>query len=302
MSKVAVITDSNSGITQAEGAKLGISVLPMPFFIDDELFFEDITLTQEAFYRQLERNADIHTSQPAVGTVTDLWDQALETCDEVVYIPMSSGLSNSCETAIMLAQEYGGRVCVVDNQRISWTQKQSVLEAIELARRGYTAKEIQTILERDGLQASIYIAVDTLKYLKKGGRVTPAAASIGAVLNIKPVLQIQGEKLDAFAKVRGMKQAKSRMLDAVEADLNGRFAGCRTYIRGAYTCSEQEAAAWKAEIQARFPEHDIYLDRLSLSVSCHIGAGSLAIVCVKVPEETGYLEYKPFCAVTDSKG
>ena len=294
MSKVAVITDSNSGITQEEGKRLGISVLPMPFFINDELFFEDITLTQPEFYRHLEAGAEIKTSQPAIGAVTDLWDRALETHDEVVYIPMSSGLSNSCETAIMLSEEYGGRVRVVDNQRISWTQKQSVIEAITLAERGLGAEEIQRILERSGLDASIYIAVDTLKYLKKGGRITPAAASIGAVLNIKPVLQIQGDKLDAFAKVRGMKQAKARMLDAIEKDKNERFAGCQTYIYGAYTCSEEEARTWESEIRERFPEHTVYLDKLSLSVSCHIGAGSMAIVCMKVLDETGYLDYQEF--------
>ena len=233
MKKVAVITDSNSGITQVEAQKLGIAVLPMPFFINDTLYYEDITLTQDEFYRFLEQDADIKTSQPTPEAVMALWDKALERCDEVVYIPMSSGLSGSCATAKMLAEDYNGRVQVVNNQRISWTQKQSVLEAMVLAQKGYDALQIRELLERDALQASIYIAVDTLKYLKKGGRVTPAAAAFATVLNIKPVLQIQGEKLDAYAKVRGKKQAKKTMLDALEKDLNGRFAGEKMYIRGA---------------------------------------------------------------------
>lgn len=294
MQKTAVLTDSNSGITQAEAKRLGISVLPMPFFINEEMFLEDISLTQAEFYKHLERDAEIKTSMPSPAAVTELWDRALQKYEELVYIPMSSGLSSSCEMAAMLAADYGDRVRVVDNRRISWTLKQAVLEAMALAQQGRTAREIQEILEKNALESSIYIAVDTLKYLKKGGRVTPAAASIGTVLNIKPVLQIQGGKLDAFAKVRGMKLAKERMLDAVAADLSGRFAGRRCYIRGAYTCTEVEAAQWKAEIQARFPGHDLYLDRLSLSVSCHIGPGAMAIVCMPALEETGYLDYESF--------
>ena len=191
MKKVAVITDSNSGITQEEAKKLGITVLPMPFFINDELYYEDITLSQEEFYRFLAQNADVKTSQPTPEAVLNLWDKALEAYDEVVYIPMSSGLSSSCETAKMLSQDYEGRVFVVDNQRISWSMKQSVLEALVLAQKGYEGRQIQEILERDGRQASIYITLDTLKYLKKGGRITPAAATFATVLNIKPVLQIE---------------------------------------------------------------------------------------------------------------
>ena len=296
MKKVAVITDSNSGITQVEAQKLGIAVLPMPFFINDTLYYEDITLTQDEFYRFLEQDADIKTSQPTPEAVTALWDKALERCDEVVYIPMSSGLSGSCATAKMLAEDYNGRVQVVNNQRISWTQKQSVLEAMVLAQKGYDALQIRELLERDALQASIYIAVDTLKYLKKGGRVTPAAAAFATVLNIKPVLQIQGEKLDAYAKVRGKKQAKKTMLDALEKDLNGRFAGEKMYIRGAYTCSDEEGAAWIEEVKARFPGCEVYMDRLSLSVSCHIGAGALAVLCVRELPEAGFIDYTAFGA------
>ena len=284
MGRVAVATDSNSGITQKEAEKLGIRVLPMPFFINGELYLEDITLTQEEFYKRLSEDADISTSQPSPGDVIDLWDEILKEYDEIVYIPMSSGLSSSCETAIGLSQDYDGKVHVIDNQRISMTQRQSVLDALEMAKKGMSAQEIDDVLMREKLEASIYITVDTLKYLKKGGRVTPAAAAIGTVLNLKPVLQIQGEKLDSFAKVRGWKAAKKTMLDAAAKDLAGRFSGKEMYIHAAYTCSEEEAMEWKGEIEAKFPGYDIHMDKLSLSVSCHIGAGSKAIACIKKAE------------------
>ncbi|MBD5150759.1 MAG: DegV family protein [Oscillibacter sp.] len=281
MANVAVVTDSNSGITQAAGRELGIRVLPMPFYINEELFFEDITLTQEQFYRRLAEDADISTSQPAPGDVTDLWDEMLQTYDQVVYIPMSSGLSASCETALMLASEYKDKVFVVDNQRISITQRQSALDAVEMARAGMDGKAIRDALMREKLEASIYITVDTLKYLKKGGRVTAAGAAIGTVLNIKPVLQIQGAKLDAFAKARGWKNAKKIMLDAMEKDITQRFAGKQVHLEAAYTCSEEEAQEWKREIEARFPGYEVHMDKLSLSVACHIGAGSMAVACSK---------------------
>ncbi len=281
MGTIAIVTDSNSGITQAAAKELGIRVLPMPFYINEELYFEDITLTQEAFYQKLAEDADISTSQPAPGDVTGLWDELLQSYDQIVYIPMSSGLSNSCETAMMLAGDYPGKVFVVDNQRISITQRQSVLDAIELAQAGCSAQEIHDTLMRERLEASIYITVDTLKYLKKGGRVTPAGAAIGTVLHIKPVLQIQGAKLDAFAKARGWKSAKKIMLDAMEKDLTGRFANHQVHLSAAYTCSEEEAQGWKQELEARFPGYDIWMDKLSLSVACHIGAGSMAVACSK---------------------
>ena len=214
MSKIAIVTDSNSGITQAKAREMGIRVLPMPFYINGELYFEDITLTQEEFYQKLDENADISTSQPSPADVMGLWDEVLEEYDELIYIPMSSGLSASCETAEGLSREYNGRVHVVDNQRISITQRQAVLDAMEMADKGLTASQIVDVLLREKLEASIYITVDTLKYLKKGGRVTAAGAALGTVLNIKPVLQIQGDKLDAFAKVRGFKAAKAKMLDS----------------------------------------------------------------------------------------
>ena len=284
MANVAIATDSNSGITQAAAREMGIRVLPMPFYINEKLFFEDITLTQEEFYRHLAEDADISTSQPAPGDVTDLWDEMLKTHDQVVYIPMSSGLSASCETALMLSADYKGRVFVVDNQRISITQRQSALDALEMARAGMDGRAIHDTLMRERLEASIYITVDTLKYLKKGGRVTAAGAAIGAVLNIKPVLQIQGDKLDAFAKARGWKSAKKTMLDAMEKDITQRFAGKEVHLSAAYTCSDEEAQEWKRELQDRFPGYEIHMDRLSLSVACHIGAGSMAVACSREVE------------------
>ena len=284
MGQVAIVTDSNSGITQKQAEQLGIHVLPMPFYIDGELYYEDITLTQDEFYKRLENDADISTSQPSPADVMELWEELLESYEEIVHIPMSSGLSSSCETAMALAQDFDGKVHVIDNQRISVTQRQSVLDAIEMAKKGMSAVEIKDVLMREKLEASIYITVDTLKYLKKGGRVTPAAAALGTVLNLKPVLQIQGEKLDSFAKVRGWKSAKKTMLDAMEKDISERFAGQTVHLEAAYTCSDEEAMQWKAEIQNRFPDYDIVMDRLSLSVTCHIGAGSMAIACSKVIE------------------
>lgn len=281
MKKVAITTDSNSGITQAAAKEMGISVIPMPFYINDELFFEDITLTQEEFYEKLQSDCTISTSQPSPADVTDLWDKLLEEYDQVVCVPMSSGLSNSCETAMMLSSEYEGKVFVVDNHRISVTQKRSVLDAVELSKQGKSGEEIKKILEDTRHESSIYITVDTLKYLKQGGRVTPAAAAIGTVLNIKPVLQIQGEKLDSFAKARGLKQGKSIMLDAIEKDINERFKGQKVHIQAAYTCSDEDAVAWKTEIEARFSGYEVDMDRLSLSVACHIGPGAIAIACTK---------------------
>lgn len=281
MSRIAIVTDSNSGITQKEGKELGISVIPMPFYINDELYFEDITLTQEEFYQKLDEDADIKTSQPAPGDVLDLWEKLLEDHDEIVHIAMSSGLSSSCATAAMLADDYDGKVQVVDNQRISVTQRQSVADAMKLAEEGKSAKEIKDILEADKLDSGIFIMVDTLKYLKKGGRVTSAGAAIGTVLGIKPVLQIHGEKLDAFAKTRGVKQAKKKMIAAVRKELEERFQdgdfGKHAYLQSAYTKDEEAALKWKEELMAEFPGMEFQQDPLSLSVACHIGAGALAV-------------------------
>ena len=283
MSKVAIVTDSNSGITQACAKELGISVLPMPFYINGRLYYEDIDLTQEQFYKALGEDAEISTSQPSPGDVTDLWDGLLKEYDEVVHIPMSSGLSSSCQTAIMLADDYDGKVQVVNNQRISVTQRQSVMDAKMLAEAGKSAAEIKKILTDQKLDSSIYITLDTLKYLKKGGRITPAAAAIGTVLNLKPVLQIQGEKLDAYAKVRGKKQAKRAMLKAMKNDWETRFkeyaSDGEMCLQAAYTGNLEEAEEFKKEIQEVFPGMEIHMDPLSLSVACHIGYGALAVAC-----------------------
>ena len=283
MRKIAIVTDSNSGITQDEGRKLGISVLPMPFYINDVMYLEGITLSQEDFYERLKNDESISTSQPSPAEVCGLWDNLLEEYDEIVHIPMSSGLSASCDTATMLARDYDGRVQVVNNQRISVTQRQSVLDAIALRDAGKNAAEIKEKLEEEKMESSIYITLETLKYLKKGGRITPAAAAIGTVLNLKPVLQIQGEKLDAFAKVRGWKAAKKTMLNAIEKDLTDRFADVKDQmvLGMAYTCSKEEADEWKNEIQTRFPDYELVEGPLSLSIACHIGPGAMAITCMK---------------------
>lgn len=284
MSKVIVVTDSNSGITPDEAKMFGVEVLPMPFYINEQMYYENIDLTQEQFYEKLAAGGDIKTSMPLVGDVTDKWDELLKENDEIVYIPMSSGLSSSCETAYMLSQDYDGKVQVVNNQRISVTMRQSVIDAKKLAEEGKNAAEIKQILEDAKFESSIYIMVDTLTYLKKGGRITPAAAALGTLLKLKPVLQIQGEKLDAFAKARTVKQAKSIMIDAMKSDFEKRFNnpdGSQINLEMAYTHDLAAAEAFKEEVQAAFPNNEIVMNPLSLSVSCHIGPGALAIACSK---------------------
>lgn len=284
MSKVAIVTDSNSGITAREGEDRGIFVIPMPFYINEELFYEGIDLTQEQFYDKLQDDTiDIKTSMPMVGDVVDLWDKILESYDEIVYIPMSSGLSSSCETAIMLSQDYDGKIQVVNNQRISVTQKLSVYDAKHMADEGKSALEIKEYLEATKFDSTIYIMVGTLKYLKKGGRVTTAAAALGTLLKIKPVLQILGEKLDAFAKARTVKQAKQIMIDSINKDIETRL-NCTAddcHISMAYTGTLEEGLEFKKEVQELFPNHDIMMDPLSLSVACHIGPGAIAITVTK---------------------
>lgn len=285
MGKIAIVTDSNSGITQDQAKKMGVHVIPMPFYINETLYLEGVTLTQEEFYERLKNDEPISTSQPSPAEVCGLWDMLLKENDEIVHIPMSSGLSNSCETAMGLARDYDGKVQVVDNQRISVTQYQSVADALALRDAGKSAAEIKEVLEAEKLESSIYITLETLKYLKKGGRITPAAAAIGTVLNLKPVLQIQGEKLDAYAKVRGKKQAKRVMLKAAQEDMQERFAEYKKEglmcIEGAYTGNPEEAEEFKKEIEAAFPGHEVRMAPLSLSVACHIGHGALAVACTK---------------------
>ncbi|MCD7956889.1 MAG: DegV family protein [Lachnospiraceae bacterium] len=319
MKNIAIVTDSNSGITQSEAKRLGVYVLPMPFYINGKLFYEDINLTQEEFYAHLKEGSEISTSTPAVGDVTELWDLLLKDYDEIVHIPMSSALSSTCATAMMLAQSYEGRVFVVDNKRISVTQKQAVLDAQRLAAAGWDGLSIREKLLDTMYDCSIYITLDTLYYLKKGGRITPAVAALGTLLHIRPVLQIQGEKLDTFANARTKKSARGIMLDAIRKDCQIRFGasdhtasqkeaadpscdskGASRFpkdrpaennlstdgliIAMAYTGAfTDEAQSWKEEIENAFPAHrgKLLMDPLSLSISCHIGPGAIGIGCIK---------------------
>ncbi len=281
MPNLAIVTDSNSGITQLQAEELGISVLPMPFMINGETYFEGINLTQEEFYQKLQTGASISTSQPTPDSVLKLWKDLLKDYDEIVHIPMSSGLSGSCQTAMLLAEDFDGKVQVVNNQRISVTQRRSVMDAIHLAQKGLNAKEIKEFLEKDKFNSSIYIMVDTLTYLKKGGRITPAAAALGTFLRLKPVLQIQGEKLDAFAKARTTASARQIMLNAAKNDVTNRFGrpleNCGMWVDFAHSANQEAAEDFQKEALASFPGVESHMDPLSLSVACHIGPGSLAI-------------------------
>lgn len=288
--KVAIMTDSNSGITQNEAKELGVFVLPMPFTIDGQEYKEDINLTQDEFYEKLMNGAEVFTSQPAAGEVTALFDRILEDYDQIVHIPMSSGLSGSCQTAKMLADDeaYKGKVFVVDSQRISVTQKWDVFDALDLAKAGKSAQEIHDILMQNKLNASIYITVNTLEYLKKGGRITPAAAALGGLLKIKPILTIQGEKLDSFQKTRTMQKAEKIMIESIRHDIEERIDPqneemSNTRVMIAYTYDKDQALAFKKTVEEAFPNHEVICDPLSLSVACHIGPHSLAIAaCRKI--------------------
>ena len=289
MSKIAIVTDSNSGITQAEGKELGVYVMPMPFYINDELFLEDITLSQEQFYEVLTEGKEIHTSSPALTDFTELWDKLLKEYDYIIDIPMSSGLSSTCEQAIMLSkeEEYDGKVFVVDNQRISVTMRRSVIDAKEMADAGIDVHTIVDKLMENKMESSIYIMLDTLTYLRRGGRITPAAAALGTLLRLKPVLQIQGDKLDAFAKARTVKQGKMMMINQILDDCEKRFGsreGKDIHIAMSYTHDLEAAEEFKKEVQEHFPNHDIVMQPLSLSISCHIGPGALAVTATKAIE------------------
>lgn len=285
MKKIAIVTDSNAGISPQMAKELGVFVIPQPFMIEGKTYFENIDLTYEEFYKTLENEVDVRTSQPVPTDMMEVWDEVLKEYDELVHIPLSSGLSGACQSAMMFADEYDGRVHVVNNQRISVTQKQSVRDALMLIEKGHDGKEIKQILEQDKFNSSIYIMLDTLKYLKKGGRITPAAAAIGTVLKLKPVLQIQGEKLDAFAKARTINQGKKIMIDAIRNDVNTRFGGedpDNISIHIAHTNNHDMAMEFKAEFEEAFPGVIVKdVDELSLVVSCHIGPGALAVAVCK---------------------
>lgn len=282
MKKVTILTDSNSGITQEEGKALGIRVLPMPFTINDEEYLEDINMTQEKFFEFLEKDADVKTSQPSQISLEEIWDEILQTSDELVYIPMSSGLSGTCENAKVYAQKYDGRVQVVDNLRISISQKMSVWEAIEMAKMGMSAKEIKEFLEKTKSKSSIYIVMGVLKYLKKGGRISPAAAALGDMLKLKPVLYSRGKSFEKFATTMSLTQAKKKILQKFRSELEGEFSD--EYAKGqmvfgiAHTQFKEEALKFKEEIEKEFPNMKVVMvDNLSLSVACHIGPGSLGV-------------------------
>lgn len=287
MKSIAVVTDSNCGMSMAQASELGIYMLPMPFFMDGQEYLEEVDMTQEEFFRRLEANpgTKVSTSQPSMESVTGLWDKLLKDYDEIVHIPMSSGLSSSCQTASMLAEDYNGRVRVVNNQRISGTLRYSAMEALQQAKNGLSASEIGDWLEETRFDSSIYITVATLKYLKQGGRITPAAAAIGTVLRLKPVLQIQGEKLDAFAKARTMTQAKKIMTQAIRDDISSRF-GEDIYLDVIHSHNQEAAEEFRNEALKAFPNvKEIHIFPLSLSVSCHIGPGALAFTCSKIHKE-----------------
>lgn len=285
MKKIAIVTDSNSGISQEKAKDMGVYVLPMPFLINKKEYLDGVSLFHKDFYDYLEQDADVSTSQPSPESVMKLWDDLLKEYDEIVHMPMSSGLSGSCQTACMLAQDYAGKVEVVNNQRISVTMIHALQDAICLADAGKSAAQIREILEKEALQSSIYITVATLKYLKKGGRITPAAAAVGTMLKLKPVLQIQGDKLDSFAKVRTMSAAKRTMMDAIRNDLENRFSGCHMQISIAHTNNLEAALEFKNELETEFPGYKIdMVDELSLSVACHIGDGALAVGCSRIVE------------------
>ncbi|MBQ9611477.1 MAG: DegV family protein [Lachnospiraceae bacterium] len=284
MAKVAVVTDSNSGITQRMGRDLGVSVIPMPFMFGEEndVYYEDINLSREEFFQRLADGQTVHTSQPTPVEVLKVWDQLLETYDEIVHIPMSSGLSGSCQSAVMLSSDYDGRVQVVNNQRISVTQRASVLDAVQMAKDGMNAAGIREKLEDVKFDSSIYIMLDTLTYLKRGGRITPAAAAIGSLLRIKPVLQIKGERLDAFSKARTTQQGKNTMLNAMRNDIDTLYGGIdNVHLYAVQAQCPDSFAVWSREVREAFPTAKVRDDMLSLSVCCHIGPGALAIACSK---------------------
>lgn len=283
---VAILTDTNSGFTVEDAEEKGIYVIPTPFYIDDKLYYEGVDLDHDKFFELQAADHEIHTSMPLVGDVMDKWHELLDEYDEIVYIPLSSGLSSSCETAIMLAEDddFDGRVFVVNNQRISATMKLSAMEAKALADEGKSAAEIKEYLEEHKSESAIYIMVDTLKYLKRGGRITPAAAAVGSLLHIKPVLQIQGEKLDKFAMARTTKQGKQIMLDAIKKDAEERFEdldGSGLVMSIAHTDNQEEAEKLREELLSLYPNHQVVIDPLSMVVACHIGPGSLAVTVSK---------------------
>lgn len=275
--KVAIVSDTNCGITLDEAKELGIYLVTMPFFVDGEEYYEYKTMNHEMFFEQLRAGKDVSTSMPSPADLLDMWEKLLEEYDEIVHIPMSSGLSGSCHAAMGFAEGYDGKVVVIDNKRISVIMKQSVIEAKHMADKGMSANQIKEYLENDALNSAVYVAVDTLEYLKKSGRVTPAAAAIGSVLNIKPVLQIRGGKLDAYKKVRGMKQATRALFEGIRTEMETRFAGKDIVIRAAYSGNDEVKNSWEEAIKEEFPDREVEMDMLPISICCHVGEGAMGI-------------------------
>lgn len=285
MMKVAIVTDTNSGITADEARELGIFLLPMPVLIDGVSFLETVDIQAADVYAAMERDADISTSQPAPGAIMELWEDVLARgYDEIVYIPMTSGLSGSCHSAAILAEDFDGRVFVVDNRRISATQRLSIMEARAMAQSGSTAAQIKQYLEETALRASVYLSVDTLKYLQKGGRLSTSSAVVGTLLNIKPVLFLGGDKIDPVAKVRGMKAAQKKMIESIEQEIRSRFSSypaqnLRVMTAGTLR-TEEEIAQWRDTVQAAFPDKDVFYNPLPCSIATHVGPSAMGIAVV----------------------
>lgn len=275
--RIAIVTDTNSGISVEEAARLGVYLVAMPVILNGETFFENVTITQEEFFTRLKQGVDVGTSQPAPGQLMDLWDRLLEEYEELIYFPMSSGLSGGFQTAAMLAEEYDGRVYVVNNRRISVTLRQSVMEAKYMADQGVPADQIAKRLTDDGLNSDIFVAVNTLELLKKSGRVTAAGAAVATILSIKPILRIQGSKLDAWRKARGMKNAMQEMINGLKQDREDGFTGSNVVIRAAYSGSRTDGEIWQETLQQAFPDLKIGMDPLPLSIACHVGDGALGV-------------------------
>lgn len=284
--KIAIATDTNSSMTQKQADEHGIYLLPMPVIIDEETYLEGLNIDNAQLYNAMKEHRDISSSQPSPGQLIEFWENILKDgYDQIVYIPMSSGLSNSCHNAIQFSRDYDEKIQVVDNHRISLTQEASVLSALLLAQQGLTAEEIKNYLEERAYQASIYITVDSMEYLKKGGRVTPAAAAFASVLNLKPILTIQGDKLDTYAKARGMKQAEEKMIEAIKQDKLTRFADVpdhqlRIETAGTFE-NEEKSEQWRQLVQNAFPSIPVSYVDLPCSIACHVGINAAGTAIMK---------------------
>ena len=283
MHSILVATDSHSGLSPEAGKKLGVSVLPMPFFFGEECYYEEVSLTRKTFFERLNAGETVSTSQPSPEAVMEFWREGLKEYDSILYVPMSSGLSGSCNTAMMLAQdeEFEGKVFVVDNGRVSTPLVRALMDALEMVEEGLPVKKIKEVLEAEKEKMSIYIAVETLEFLQKGGRISAATAALGTMLNIKPILKLGTELLETYKKSRGMKKAKKEMLEAIQNDMENEFKEYydrgEVYLLAATSANEEETAAWVEEIKAYFPGMEVLAGNLSLGICCHTGEGALGV-------------------------